>query len=311
MKNAINYYYDIYVNDIVKNDNDYYFYVNNEEYHFIVFDRPFDDIKAIYKVNVEMIRKNILVHHIILNKKNEVVTVLNGVPYILIKLCSYRNDSVFINDINYIQRYTYGIQYDKELLRTDWLRMWSEKIDYYEYQISQLGKKYPILCDSLSYYIGLGENAISYLKNNYDAQNQKDNDIKVVISHKRVDVKQGSFEFYNPINFVIDSRVRDISEYIKNRFFYGDLNIYEIKSYIDNINFSRMEYVMLFARLLFPTYYFDVYDEIINNDLDEKKIVNIIEKNDEYEYLLILIYNYITNEKNIFIEPIEWLIKRY
>ena len=308
MKNAINYYYDIYVNDIIKSEKDYYFYLNNEEYHFIVFDRPFDDIKAIYKLNMEMIKKNILVHKIILNKKNEIITVLNEIPYILIKLCSYRNDSVFINDISYIQRYTYNVEFDNELLRTDWLKMWSEKIDYYEYKISQFVKKYPILCDSLSYYIGLGENAISYLKNNY---NQNDMDIKLVVSHKRVDTSEGSFEFYNPVNFVIDSRVRDISEYIKNRFFYSDFNIHEIKSYLDSMNFNKMEYVMLFSRLLFPTYYFDVYDEIINNNLDEKKIVNIIDKNDQYEYLLILIYNYITNEKNIFIEPIEWLIKRY
>lgn len=308
MKNAINYYYNIYVNDLVKNNDDYRFYLNNEEYHLIVFNRPFDDIKPLYNLNLEMRKRGILVHNIILNKLNQIVTLINDKPYILLKLTNYKNDKVFLNDINYIQNNTYNIKSDKELDRFDWIKMWSDKIDYYEYQISQLGKKYPILCDSLSYYIGLGENAISYLANNMKQYNI---DSRVVVSHKRVRIDDGSFEFYNPINFIVDSRIRDLCEYIKNSFFKNELNLFEVKSFIDKANFTNYEYILLFSRLLFPTYYFDIYDEIINNDLDERIILKITDKNIEYENLLNEIYYYIVQEKNIFIEPIEWLLKRY
>lgn len=306
MKNSINYYYGIYVNDIIKNAEEYYFYYNNHEYHLVQLNRPYEDIKSLYELNLEMIRRNILVHKIIKNLNNEIVTVINEKMYLLLELCDYKNEKVLINDIKYYQNFTINIKYKKDLLRNNWINMWCDKIDYYEYQISELGNKYTILCDSLSYYIGLGENAISYLKNNITNEN-----IDYVVSHKRIRIEDGSFEFYNPINFIIDNRVRDIAEYIKNSFFYEKIDLYEIKLYLDNINFKRIEYILLFSRLLFPSYYFDVYDEIINNNLEEEKIIRIIEKNQSYEELLIEIYNYITKEKNIFIEPIDWLYNRY
>ena len=78
---------------------------------------------------------------------------------------------------------------------------------------------------------------------------------------------------------------------------------------MDYASFDKNEYIMLFSRLLFPTYYFDVYDDIINNNLKEEKIISIINKNELYEQFLVIVYNYIVKEKNIFIEPIEWLIK--
>lgn len=307
LKNTINYYYGFYITNLVKKENNYYFFLDNEEYHLIKYDRPFDDIKPLYKLNLEMKKNNILVHEIILNKNKEIVTIINNISYILIKLCSYKNDKIFINDIKYYQSFTTNINYDKELLRTNWINMWSEKIDYYEYQISEFGKKYPILVNSLSYYIGMGENAISFLSNNmnkYQSENAK------VVSHKRINIDKGSFEFYNPINLIIDSRTRDISEYMKNSFFSDELNIHEIKLYINNSNLNNFEYILLFSRLLFPTYYFDIYDEIINNNLPEEKIISVINKNQKYEEYLYEIYSFITKEKQIFLEPIEWLINR-
>lgn len=306
MKNAINYYYKLLVDNISKKGDEYYFYLNNEEYRLIVFNRPFEDINSIYKLNIEMINNNILVHQIILNKDSEVVTNINNKPYLLLKLCAYKNDKIFINDIKYYQTYTSNLIYDNDLLRTNWIQMWSDKIDYYEYQISELGKKYPILINSLSYYIGLGENAISYITNK---ENYNDTSLVKVVSHKRIVIKNGSFDFYNPINFIIDNRVRDISEYIKNSFFYNEFNMHEIKLYLDNINFNEYEYNLLYSRLLFPSYYFDIYDEVINNNLPEEKIIDIIKKNASYEDFLYKMYIYITKEKNIFLEPIEWLRK--
>lgn len=306
MKNTINYYYNILLEDFVRNDNGYYFYLNNEEYHLVVFDRPYEDIEPIYKLNLEMKKNNCLVHDIILNKDKKAITIINNTPYVLLKLCKYKNEKVFLNDLNYIQHMTYNIEYNKSLLRTDWVRMWSQKIDYYEYQISQFSKKYPILCDSLSYFIGLGENAISYIVNNSEEEN-----ISPVVSHKRIKRNNGSFEFYNPLNFVIDSRVRDIAEYIKDSYMIKELDFYEIKSFLDINKLSNNEYKLLFARLLFPTFYFDIYDDIINNNMSEEKILSIIERTCEYEEILVNIYKYIVNDKKINLQQVEWLIKRH
>lgn len=307
MKNTINYYYNISVEDFIKTDKDYYFYLNNEEYHLIVFSRPYEDVEPIYKLNIEMKKIGCLVHEIIINKDKQIVTIINDIPYVLLKLCRYKNERVFLNDISYMQNMTFNIQFDKSLLRNDWVKLWSDKIDYYEYQISQLGKKYPILCDSLSYFIGLGENAISYIINN----SKDDNNSMPIVSHKRIRINDGSFEFYNPLNFIIDSKVRDVAEYIKNCFVNDKLNFYEIKSYFNVSNFTSDEYMLLFSRLLFPTFYFDIYDEIINNSFNEERIIKIIDKTYEYEDVLFNIYKFIVYEKRIQLEPIEWIIKRH
>lgn len=321
MKNTINYYYNLNVENFVKSNHDYYFYANGNEFHLILFDRPYEDIDALYKLNMQLLIKGCLVHEILLNKDKRAITMINGEPYILIRLCKYKNDKVFLNDINYLQNMTLNVQYDQSLLRNDWIKLWSEKIDYYEYQINQFGKKYPLLCDSLSYFIGLGENAISYLVNNINAKtddinfNDRNlysmNNKSLVVCHKRIKKQSGSFEFYNPLNFVIDNRTRDICEYIKDCFFNDSLDIYELKSYFNINNFSKNEYVYFFARLLFPTYYFDIYDEIINNGNSEDDIIPFLQKIDKYEMFLFNIYKFIVYEKKVQLEPIEWLIRNH
>ena len=61
----------------------------------------------------------------------------------------------------------------------------------------------------------------------------------------------------------------------------------------------------------FPTYYFDIYDEVINNNLNEEKIAKVIDKAYEFEEFLCIIYKYIVYNKKINIQPLEWLIKRH
>lgn len=250
-----------------------------------------------------MKKRKCLVHELILNKDKSIITVVNGISYVLIKLCKYKNDKVFLNDINYIQNMTVNIECDKSLVRNDWIKLWSEKIDYYEYQISQVGKKYPLLCDSLSYFIGMGENAISYLVNNLDSKSN----VNLVVSHKRIYQERGSLNFYDPLNFVVDSRVRDVAEFIKETFYNKTLNLYDLKSYFNMANLNKNEYILLLGRLLFPTYYFDIYDDIINNGKSEELVINIIDRTDEYESLLNTIYKFILYEKKVRLEPIEWL----
>lgn len=144
-----------------------------------------------------------------------------------------------------------------------------------------------MLCDSLSYFIGMGENAISYLVNNLDSKSN----VNLVVSHKRIYQERGSLNFYDPLNFVVDSRVRDVAEFIKETFYNKTLNLYDLKSYFNMANLNKNEYILLLGRLLFPTYYFDIYDDIINNGKSEELVINIIDRTDEYESLLNTIYN--------------------
>ena len=301
MKNIINYYYNFNILDLYNINGKYYFNYKNNDYIFLDYNRSLEEANSIYNISSEFKKRNILINDIVLNKDNQIVTIINNNPYVLIRDNS-KNKMISINDILYIQNNTYNFINDKKIYRNDWIKMWSTKIDYYESQMNVISR-YITLSDTIDYYIGLGENAICYLVNNNVVVNN------MCIEHRRIDINKGSFDFYNPINFVLDSRVRDFSEYIKNLFFLNKINLDTFKYYLDYINFSKDEYILLISRLLFPTYYFDLVDDIINYNLDEKIINNIINKTNYYIDFIKGIIIYIIYQKRINIPYIEWIIK--
>ena len=101
-----------------------------------------------------------------------------------------------------------------------WKQLWSNKVDYFEYQITQVGKKYPLIRESFSYYIGVVEAGICLLNNSKK--------LRCSVAHKRITKNEDLFEFYNPTNYILDTRVRDLSEYFKTM----TLGSYNEKDYI-------------------------------------------------------------------------------
>ena len=91
-------------------------------------------------------------------------------------------------------------------------KLWSNKIDYLEYQVSQLGTNYNEILNSFSFFIGLSENAISFLNIN----NINYNNTHKTLNHLRIKNNMLFIDYYNPINILIDYDIRDYSEYIKN-----------------------------------------------------------------------------------------------
>ena len=65
---------------------------------------------------------------------------------------------------------------------------------------------------------------------------------------------------------------------------------------------------MLYARLLYPSYYFDAYEDVMNNNGDEKVIIKITDKVNEYEMFLKRAYEEISKYTNL--ERIDWIIKK-
>lgn len=304
MKNIINYYYNINILNLYEVNNKYYFNYKNNDYIFMTFDRLIEDAPVVYNIYLEMKKRRVITNEIILNKDNQILTITNGIPYILIK-DNLRNKSININDIFYFQNNTYNIFNDRRIKRINYIEMWESKIDYYEEQNKSLKKQYKIIDDSIDFYIGLGENAISYLINNKAKQ------VSTFVSHRRIDINKGSFDYYNPVNYIIDSRVRDFSEYIKNSFFNDKINFDLVRIYLDYMNFNKDEYILFIGRLLFPTYYFDYYDLVVNKKIDESSLLNIIDKTNDYLTLVKKIFIYIIYQKKTNIPYIEWLIKEY
>lgn len=304
MKNNIMYYYNLRIDNITQNNNNYYFTINNDNYCFTIYTRDIKESNEIYKLNKYMLSSNILVHEIIPNKDNYVVTIINNIPYILYKIYINKNKKLTINELTYLSNYTY--QVDKILTRNNWNILWSTKIDYFEYQINQMGKKYPILVDTFAYFTGLAENAISYVKYT-TLETQMETSDNPVISHRKIN--NNIEPLYNPLNIILDHKSRDIAEYIKLSFLNKNTNIYqELDSYFSNNYYSEYGLRLLYARIIYPSFYFDMYEQIIQGLRKESDLLNIVSLLDDYELYLKEMYYYLKKYHNI--PEIDWITKK-
>lgn len=293
MKNVINYYYTLYPENIFQNKDEYYFFINNTRYTFIEYKEDIKEIDKIYNMHLNILKRNMYVHPIILNKDGKALTMIKEKPYILMQTVYYGEK---INIQNIISFSSVEANTNKE---TTWEELWKNKNDYIEYQINLLGNKYKILKKSMYYYLGLGENAIQLL-NITQPKN-----IRMYYSHKRIDRKNTTYDLYNPLNINIDTKVRDISEYLKQSFFSKEDIEKDLEYYLKTSNLTLEEHILFFSRMLYPTYYYDMIEKILKNEKEEKEILNIISRVDEYENIIKKLYKYYKTFINL--PLIEWL----
>ena len=288
MKNALIYYYNINVSSIHQKNDVYYFNVENNNYIFLKYDYN-DELDDIYRLNKFLYQSNPCFYQIILNKNNEILTFIDNITYILLKFGEHSN-SVSLNEIIKLNNTVMPLNKPK---RDNWNKLWCDKVDYFEYQITQIGKKYPIIRESFNYYLGLSEMAIALYNNT-----PKDN-LYLSLSHKRI------IDLYNPLNIIVDFRVRDVCEYFKTKFF-SSVNIdEELNLFLTNNNLTNNEKNLFISRMLFPTYYFDLYELIIEGKEDEICKKKIIVKANEYEKILKKIYFHFKINNNLYIEWFE------
>lgn len=304
MKNAINFYYNLKPENINNYNNYYYFYYNKYLYVLLLYNEDLKYINDIYNLNVSLLSLNIPIHQIIINKNNSIISLINNNYYILYKiLIKNYNRKINIKDINYLNNIIITNNIDN-----NWDYLWSTKIDYLEYQINQSGKKYPLIVESFSYFVGLTENAISYAKN-ATLELKKDYNNIGVITHKKLNINDTLFNLYDPLNITIDYKIRDLAEYIKNSFFEDNFNIFNELNYYFKKNYLSIYLIrLLFARILYPSFYFNLYDDIISNKKEEKELLKITSRINEYEQYLYEIYLYLKKIYNI--PEVEWLKKR-
>lgn len=298
MKETIKFYYDTYIKELYEINNGYYFYLNNYKYYFIEFNRDIREIDILFKLSNELYNKSILVDTFILNKDNKVLTNIQNKNYVLLRVNSIENDKYNLKDIiKFNNLYTSNTKIEP------WSTLWINKIDAFEEKISELNNDYPIIQSSFDYYIGLAENAISYVNDTFI----EENNFKINLNHKRI---KGAYQGYvnNPLTFTFDYRVRDIAEYIKYNYFNNTINYDEIEEVILNSDLNKGELRLLFGRLLYPSYYLDTIKDIFIYEKNEEELNKYINKINDYELFLQDIY--ITIKRKYEIPPIEWLVNK-
>lgn len=302
MKNALQYYYGLVTTNIHQFHKRYLFRVDKDNYVFMPCERNIEELKELYQISNLLIRNGIYSHEIILNNSGSMITFINQIPYILMKTRVKQDDIIILSDLIFFQNKTKNMNNSPLLRRNDWYALWTNKVDYFEYQVSQLSKKYPRIRESFSYFIGLAETSISL----YKMLSKKDA-VSLCIAHKRIRAKDTLFDLYNPLNFILDIPSRDASEYFKSAFMDQDDIINEIIYYLSYSNLNEYECQMFFVRLLFPTFYFDIYEDVITGDEKEKELLKATVHIEKYEQMLKQVYQYLRTI--IYLPEIEWLSK--
>lgn len=304
MKNIINYYYNFNITNLRNISENFYFNYKNNLYIFYLIS---------YKVNINYtinLMNNIILdnnfHQILKNRNDEILTFDGTNYYVLMKVNIKYNRNINIIDLLLFSTIPLNIKNKGGNLKSqNWVEMWTKKIDYLEYYINNKESVSDEIKSCFNYFVGLGENAIEYVKKTLEGE--KNVNIKMVISHNRISSNYTLYDLYNPLNLIIDYNSRDISEYLKELFYSKSYNDKKIIEIVDKINMNEFEYKMLYGRLLFPTFFFDLFDNVEIKNLNSNYLISIYNRAREYEIFLNIIFNRIRLKYNI--PSIFWIKK--
>lgn len=290
MKIALMYNYDIENPTIYRVGNQIHVKSKNNRYILL----PIKSSKEIFEIYT-ILKQNQLnnqYYEFVMTKSNNLTIIYAGVEYVLLKITKLpvTIEERINNKISLVQA--------KYLLdRSNWYFLWSKKNDYIEYQSNYIRSKYSLIDDTIDYYLGMAETALAYLNNidKLEIQQAK------TITYRRVN----ETEMSNPLNLIVDYKERDISEYLKYLFINQKIDPKKIKSSLLKAEFNKASYIKIYARLLYPNYYFDLYENIEIGKSAEDKLLKMTKRIDEYEIYLRDIYDIINSK--ISIKKIDWL----
>lgn len=307
MKDIINFYYNLNVLSVEDLDTIYSFNYMNDKFYLVPLKRTELELIDLINISKELKLKGIECHDIILNKYGKIITNIYDINYVLLKPVGNIYKEYDISDMIKLNNNLILSPKKSQLYRNAWAKLWSAKIDYLEYQIHELGKNKEIILDSFSYYIGLAENAISYVNKANEQYKQTPLD-RICLSHRRIKYPNYQLNYFNPLSFIFDLEVRDLAEYIKSAFFLNQDALSYLKEALKITRLSIYSLELLYARLIYPSYYFDIYETIMNDKDDEEKLIPVIEKADSYENFLKQAYIEISKYGKI--ESIDWILNK-
>lgn len=306
MKEKIKNEYNIDVDGLISKPNYVMFQIDNNYFYLTKIRRNEQEVKELMEMYTELIQKNYPVNTIIPTKNGNLFLQDDKEYYILIMVVNPLEEYSLTDMIKTWDKLVLTNR-QSVLYRPDWGSLWSEKIDYFEYQIRELGKDKPVVLNTFGYFVGLTENAICYV--NKVNKTLKPANLHLVLCHRRVWYPNYRLNYNNPLQFVIDLEVRDVAEYLKGMAL-EDINyaLIDLQTYLKIRKLDVYSLSMLYARLLYPSYYFDLYEDVMNFEVDEDCLLKILEKIDDIELFLKKSYEIISNFG--LIEPVTWIMKK-
>lgn len=146
--------------------------------------------------------------------------------------------------------------------------LWEEKINSIEQKILPSIRvddfAYQKIMVAAIYALGLAENALQYLTEiaiDYGKEISP-----LTLSHRRLE-SLDSHTVFDPLNLILDSPIRDIAEAWK----YKVITTTELLQILPTYQLSIKEVSLLFARMLFPTRFFDLLEKHYGERVDVRK----------------------------------------
>lgn len=284
MKEFIEYNYDLRCDDLAILNNLLYF--KNLDKFYIISNFNRDEVEF-EKVLNYLINNNLKSLKVVMNKNGSYISEFNGNKYVVME-SDCKNEIIdfpiciggLINENNY------------------WNEIWENRVVQLEKHKSELSLNKDIFY-ILNYYIGLIEICIynyNLLIRKYGQKNG------LSIQHNRIEFPMYSFSYYNPVNYLFDFEFRDFAEYLKMRFFYSDFSTDEAISVIDNYNFDNFSINMFFVRLIYPTYFLELYDMQNKNNVYSDLFYDLLKKSSQYENFILKLITAMSSKYKIIIK---------
>ena len=284
MKEFIEYNYDLRCDDLAILNNLLYFKHLDKFYIISNFNR--DEVEF-EKVLNYLISNNLKSLKVVMNKNGSYISEFNGKKYVVME-SDCENEIIdfpiciggLINENNY------------------WNEIWENRVVQLEKHKSELSLNKDIFY-ILNYYIGLIEICIYNYNLLIKKYGQKNG---LSIQHNRIEFPIYSFSYYNPVNYLFDFEFRDFAEYLKMRFFYSDFSTDEAISVIDNYNFDNFSINMFFVRLIYPTYFLELYDMQNKNNVYSDLFYDLLKKSSQYENFILKLITAMSSKYEIIIK---------
>lgn len=288
MKNFIKSNYNIYPKKIFKKDNQYFFFSRNDK--ILIIKTNNIDLSKIDLSN-HLYNIGIPISTFLINNNGEYYCKKDNQYILLLKYNNICDNQIYLKDIN-----TYDIKIQK-INNFDIIKYWEDTIDSIELKLNEYNKEFPILQQSINYFIGLSENAIELLNNiKYNSDS---------LGHKLNIDNYNRENYSNPFNIIKTNKMYDIAMYFKYQFYNNNIDYDELysvlKQNLNNIN----DIVFFYSNMLFQENYFNCVINIMNNKGEEKELNKYIDNINKYRELLKYIKSILHNIT--YIKDIEWI----
>ena len=299
MRDLINWYFNMPEVDFIESDG--VFFANHQNSYIYII--PIGSEKTTTFFHLLQLIQNSSALQVISPHEGGLTVTFSGQEYYAIMSKFNLNEQITLGTLK--SKEIYNAPYK---IASHYKNLWVSKNQLHESTLQAAIEKVapvdqPLLFDIATYYIHMSEQAYSLLTPIEHI------DFYATLCHARVTPRTRTYELLMPQFLIIDNKSRNYCEYIRHQFLesYNFGNINQIVAYIHaNDPLNATEWAFLYARLYFPTHFYDCLHNIQNGSPED--ITELYEHTLHYQKLLINLPQFIFDNTGITLKIPTWIL---